>query len=35
MWKFLLGERMTFLLLRRIEFGGIEQEKEVLYFNEC
>ena len=35
MWKLLLGERMTFLLLRRIEFGGIEQEKgEWLYFNE-
>ena len=27
MWKLPLGERMTFLLLRRIEFGGIEQEK--------
>jgi len=27
MWKLLLGEKMTFLLLRRIEFGGIEQEE--------
>ena len=36
MWKLLLGERMTFLLLKKIEFGGIEQEKEgmaVFYLN--
>ena len=25
MWKSLLGERMTFLLLKKIEFGRIEQ----------
>ena len=35
MWKLLLGRRKTFLLLKKIEFGGIEQEKEGwLYFNE-
>lgn len=35
MWKLLLGGKRTFLLLKKIEFSGIEQEKgEWLYFNE-